>query len=95
MARQSSPLAIGSVRPAVIGLGRILGMGVTSVMGAPLSTRGHGGGEEPGAGGTPLWILAIASLALTLIGGVFAGLTIALVSLERASSIGDANHFTA
>ena len=85
MARQSPSLAIGSVRPAVIGMGRILGLGVTSVMGAPLSARGHGGGDEDsGDDGTPLWILGIASLALTLIGGVFAGLTIALVFFSPA-----------
>ena len=66
------------MRPAVLGMGRLLSIGYTTVAAAPLTARGHGE-EGAEAGGTPLWVLAIASLALTLIGGVFAGLTIAYV----------------
>jgi hypothetical protein len=77
MRQQGRSIGIGALRPAVLGLGRVAGIGLTSVAAAPLSARGHGHDDEHGTGGTPLWILAIASLALTLIGGVFAGLTIA------------------
>ena len=53
-------------------------MGYATVAAAPLTSEAHGGGGEgPETGGTPLWIMAVASLALTLVGGVFAGLTIA------------------
>lgn len=77
MRRTSSSNGVGALRPAVLGMGRLLSIGYTTVAAAPLTSRGHGGEEGEGAGGTPIWILAIASLALTLIGGVFAGLTIA------------------
>lgn len=78
MRQQGRSIGIGALRPAVLGLGRVAGIGLSSVAAAPLTARGHGGhDDEHGSGGTPLWILAIASLALTLIGGVFAGLTIA------------------
>jgi hypothetical protein len=59
-------------------MARLLTIGYTTVAAAPLTSQGHGG-DGPDTGGTPLWILAVASLALTLIGGVFAGLTIAYV----------------
>ena len=76
MARSSSSTGIAGLRTGVLGAGRLLSMGYATVAAAPLSTEGHGGGEED-TGGTPLWIMAVASLALTLVGGVFAGLTIA------------------
>jgi metal transporter CNNM len=82
MRQQGRSIGIGALRPAVLGLGRVAGIGLTSVAAAPLSARGHGHDDEHGTGGTPLWILAIASLALTLIGGVFAGLTIALMGQD-------------
>lgn len=80
MRRQSPSIGVGALRPAVLGLGRVVGIGLTSAAAAPLSAREHHHGDEETGGGTPLWILAIASLALTLIGGVFAGLTIASVA---------------
>lgn len=66
------------MRPAILGMGRLLTIGYTTVAAAPLSSQGHGG-EGPDTEGTALWVLAVASLVLTLTGGVFAGLTIAYV----------------
>ena len=68
--------SFASVRPAVIGLGRVLGMGISAVAAAPLSTQDHGDGDMKG---TPIWVLAVASMVLVLLGGAFAGLTIAYV----------------
>jgi metal transporter CNNM len=62
----------------VLGMGRLLSLGISTVAAAPLTIRGEHDDEDHHE--TPLWILAIASLALTLIGGVFAGLTIAFVT---------------
>lgn len=73
---------LASWRPAVLGMGRLLSIGVTSVAAAPFSADAKGPSaldEEEVT--TPLWILGVASIALTLIGGVFAGLTIAYVGL--------------
>lgn len=78
MARSSSSTGVAGLRTGVLGAGRLLSMGYATVAAAPLTSEAHGGGGEgPETGGTPLWIMAVASLALTLVGGVFAGLTIA------------------
>ncbi|KAH7112759.1 putative DUF21 and CBS domain protein [Dactylonectria estremocensis] len=68
-----------SLRPAVLGLGRALSMGFSTVAAAPLSAREHGDDDMKGS---PLWVLAVASMALVLLGGVFAGLTIALMGQD-------------
>lgn len=65
------------MRPAVLGLGRLLSIGLSTVAAAPLTALESEHHEE--GGGTPVWILAVASLVLVLTGGVFAGLTIAYV----------------
>jgi hypothetical protein len=49
-------------------------MGLASANAAPLSAAGESREEELN---TPLWVMWTASMALVLIGGVFAGLTIA------------------
>lgn len=77
MARSSSLTGVAGLRTGVLGAGRLLSMGYATVAAAPLTSEAHGGDEGPETGGTPLWIMAVASLALTLVGGVFAGLTIA------------------
>ena len=64
----------GGVRTAVLGAGRVLSLSLASVNAAPLSALEESREE---AGNTPLWIMWTASMALVLIGGVFAGLTIA------------------
>jgi metal transporter CNNM len=68
---------MGSIRPAVIGMGRVFGASLTAVSAFPIDTKGHH--EEEGEG-TSLWVLAVASMVLVLLGGAFAGLTIAQVA---------------
>lgn len=69
---------IAGLRPAVLGMARVIGLGISSVAAAPLQARGHGGSDgESDMEGTPLWVLCVASMALVLLGGAFAGLTIA------------------
>jgi len=72
-----SPGGFSSLRPAVLGAGRLLGMGFSTVAAAPLSKSGHVGGGDDECEGQPLWVLAVASMVLVLLGGAFAGLTIA------------------
>ncbi|KAI9151838.1 Protein MAM3 [Paramyrothecium foliicola] len=86
---RSRPAAAGTLgyRPAILGLGRILGIGLSAVTAAPLEAQEHhhheGDGEyEPSPDGTPVWVLLVASIALVLLGGVFAGLTIALMGQD-------------
>lgn len=67
-----------ALRPAVLGIGRIIGTGLTSVAAHPLVKRAehsHDPGQE--SEGASLWVLLVASMALVLLGGAFAGLTIA------------------
>lgn len=59
-------------------MGRILGVGLSSVAAAPLAEGRHGGEDVEG---TPVWVLYVASMALVLLGGAFAGLTIAYVCM--------------
>ena len=66
----------------IIGLSKALFLSISSVSAAPLihsKTGGHYHDEEPEAAGTDLWVLYVASLVLVLLGGAFAGLTIAYV----------------
>ncbi|KAL8393628.1 hypothetical protein RB599_005902 [Gaeumannomyces hyphopodioides] len=77
--RYPSHNAISAVRPAVLGLARLLGVSVSAVAAAPLAaTFEHGGGHDPDDLGTPVWVLYVASAILVLLGGAFAGLTIAI-----------------
>ncbi|ATY58865.1 DUF21 and CBS domain (Mam3) [Cordyceps militaris] len=71
---------IASLRPAVLGMARVIGLGLSSVAAAPLQKSPHHGEDE--AAGTPLWVLCVASMALVLLGGAFAGLTIALMGQD-------------
>ncbi|KAF5024298.1 hypothetical protein F66182_3628 [Fusarium sp. NRRL 66182] len=70
----------GALRPAVIGMGRVFGASLTAASAFPIESKGHGKGGEDEVG-TSLWVLAVASMALVLLGGAFAGLTIAQVPL--------------
>ncbi|UZP45953.1 hypothetical protein NXS19_013765 [Fusarium pseudograminearum] len=71
---------MGSIRPAVIGMGRVFGASLTAVSAFPIDTEGHHDEEE--GEGTSLWVLAVASMVLVLLGGAFAGLTIALMGQD-------------
>lgn len=64
-----------SLRPAVIGMARVIGLSLSSAVAAPLAERTTHHGDE--LDGTPKWMLYIGSMALVLLGGAFAGLTIA------------------
>ena len=75
---------MGSIRPAVIGMGRVFGASLTAVNAFPVDTLGHHGDEDEE--GTSLWVLAVASMVLVLLGGAFAGLTIAQVASLLAIS---------
>lgn len=57
-------------------MGRILGIGLSTAAAAPLTEHKHGDDDFEG---TPVWVLYVASMALVLLGGAFAGLTIAYV----------------
>lgn len=66
------------MRTCVLGMGRVLGVGLSSVAAAPLTQRKH---EDDDFEGTPVWVLYVASMTLVLLGGAFAGLTIAYVGV--------------
>ncbi len=67
---------LAGLRTAVLGMARVIGMGLSSVSAAPLMAREDVDDEIKS---TPLWVLGVASMALVLLGGAFAGLTIAYV----------------
>ena len=71
---------VASLRPAVLGMARIIGIGLSSVSAAPLVAREDVGDELDE---TPVWVLGVASMALVLLGGAFAGLTIAHVGMTE------------
>lgn len=75
---------LASLRPAVLGMARVIGMGFSSAAAAPLMARGD---VEDEIEGTPLWVLGVASMALVLLGGAFAGLTIAYVASSSSAIV--------
>ncbi|KAL7794491.1 phosphoglycerate dehydrogenase [Trichoderma ceciliae] len=76
--RRGAAGGFANFRPAVLGLGRVLGLCLTAVSAAPVSSQDHH--EEHTD--TPVWVLAVASMTLVLLGGAFAGLTIALMGQD-------------
>lgn len=67
-------------RPAIIGLSRaVFTLGVASAAPIHVLEELHDGNEEEG---TELWVLFVASIFLVLLGGAFAGLTIALMGQD-------------
>lgn len=68
-------------RPFALGIAKLLCMSLWSaVSAAPISIFGsHYDDDVPEAEGQALWVLYVASAALVLLGGAFAGLTIAYV----------------
>lgn len=77
-----SGLNVSQIRSTVIGLSRAMAMLVGVTAAAPLQPRGHGG-DVPEAHGGTLWVLYGVSIFLVLIGGAFAGLTIALMGQDE------------
>ncbi len=74
----NQPNGFSAVRSAAVGLARVFSMTISTAYAAPLGIQRHdGGGDEPDADGANLWVLYVASAVLVLLGGAFAGLTIA------------------
>jgi hypothetical protein len=75
MVRRGAPATgAAAFRPAVLSMARLASVSISAVAAAPLTSfEAEHHDEDP----TPIWVLAVASIALTLVGGVFAGLTIA------------------
>lgn len=67
-------------RPAILGLSKaVFTLGVASAAPIRVLDELHDGNEEEG---TELWVLFVASIFLVLLGGAFAGLTIALMGQD-------------
>lgn len=82
---------LASLRPAVLGMARVIGLGLSSVAAAPLNKQqGHHADDD--FEGTPKWILLTFSMALVLLGGAFAGLTIAYVASRPATFVLPLHH---
>ncbi|VUC26276.1 unnamed protein product [Clonostachys rosea] len=80
MVRRGAPsTGAAAFRPAVLSMARLASVSISAVAAAPLTSFES---EHHDADPTPIWVLAVASIALTLIGGVFAGLTIALMGQD-------------
>ncbi|AEO64335.1 uncharacterized protein THITE_2110384 [Thermothielavioides terrestris NRRL 8126] len=80
LSRQANGLSAG--RSIAIGLARVLSMTLSAVSAAPLAARAEGGGDAPKAEGASLLVLYGAAAFLVLLGGAFAGLTIALMGQD-------------
>ena len=79
-----------SQRPLVLGLAKILVLSLAQlpfIQAAPLKVaefiHTHREDEPPTAGGASLWLYLGVAAALVLLGGAFAGLTIALMGQVR------------
>ncbi|KAK1984401.1 hypothetical protein LZ30DRAFT_747926 [Colletotrichum cereale] len=79
--RANNAGGFGLFRTAVLGLTKALTLGVSSVAAAPIHALNHPD-REPEAEGSSFWALMGASIALVLLGGAFAGLTIALMGQD-------------
>ncbi|KAL6832917.1 phosphoglycerate dehydrogenase [Trichoderma camerunense] len=78
MPRRGASGGLASFRPAVLGLGRVLGLCLTASA-APVSSLAAPDHHDTN---TPVWVLAVSSMTLVLLGGAFAGLTIALMGQD-------------
>ncbi|KAL7913226.1 phosphoglycerate dehydrogenase [Trichoderma velutinum] len=80
MPRRGATGGLASFRPAVLGLGRVLGLCLTASA-APVSSLAAPNHHDEHSD-TPVWVLAVSSMTLVLLGGAFAGLTIALMGQD-------------
>ncbi|KKO99443.1 hypothetical protein THAR02_08443 [Trichoderma harzianum] len=78
MPKRGATGGLASFRPAVLGLGRVLGLCLTASA-APVSPLAAPDHHDTN---TPVWVLAVSSMTLVLLGGAFAGLTIALMGQD-------------
>ncbi|KAK3945648.1 hypothetical protein QBC46DRAFT_371272 [Diplogelasinospora grovesii] len=69
-------------RSFTVGLARLVFVSLSTAYAAPVSISEHYHDEAPEEDGASLWVLYVASLALVLLGGAFAGLTIALMGQD-------------
>ncbi len=77
-ARPGATTGLLAARSVTVGIARVLFTSLSStVAGAPMTTYEHYHDDHPEEVGTNLWILYVASMLLVLLGGAFAGLTIA------------------
>lgn len=84
----SSSNGVLRARPFALGISKILFMSLSSVVSAaPLSIFKHYDDDVPEEQGASLWVLYVASAVLVLLGGAFAGLTIAYVSCYSPLSV--------
>ncbi|KAI1079865.1 DUF21-domain-containing protein [Whalleya microplaca] len=70
-------------RTAVLGLSRALFLSLGFAVAAPIHTFDGQGDEPETEEGGALWVLYVASMILVLLGGAFAGLTIALMGQDE------------
>ncbi|KHN99156.1 d-3-phosphoglycerate dehydrogenase [Metarhizium album ARSEF 1941] len=80
MQRNGGSGGFTNFRTCVLAMGRVLGAGLSSVAAAPLTQTKPRSDDD--LDGTSLWVLYVASMALVLLGGAFAGLTIALMGQD-------------
>ncbi|KAK0615740.1 hypothetical protein B0T17DRAFT_592457 [Bombardia bombarda] len=71
-----------AARSVTIGFSRLLMLGLSTAYAAPLTIFEHYHDELPEEDGASLWVLYVTSLVLVLLGGAFAGLTIALMGQD-------------
>lgn len=84
----SSSNGVLRARPFALGISKILFMSLSSVVSAaPLSVFEHYHDDVPEEQGASLWVLYVASAVLVLLGGAFAGLTIAYVPCHSPLSV--------
>lgn len=73
----TGPNGLLTARSIVVALSRMLFMSLPTAFAAPLTFFEHYDDDVPEADGASLWVLYVTSMALVLLGGAFAGLTIA------------------
>lgn len=85
--RPTSSYGIIAARPFVLGISKVLFTTLSSVVSAaPTSVFERYQDDEPKEQGASLWVLYVASAVLVLLGGAFAGLTIAYVLCHLPSA---------
>lgn len=70
--------ALLAARPIALGVFRVLFMSLSTASAAPISILSHfNHAEAEEEEGASMWVLLVASAVLVILGGAFAGLTIA------------------
>ncbi|ORY62622.1 uncharacterized protein BCR38DRAFT_439283 [Pseudomassariella vexata] len=82
MHRKSGSNVFRTVRPVVLGLAKVAALSISAVTASPIYRSRDVHDNEPEAEGGTLWIYYVVSMVLVLLGGAFAGLTIALMGQD-------------